>query len=274
MKRLMILILVLVLCLSGCKKQETDISGLEETPEGVDWRVWDTYISATLTLGETSTEVLLGLDPIHLVIYYDQEEQKEMTSITIIEPLADLEYSRTHLRVSDQNADGYDDICIPNMLASGDRVMNWWVWDTQEECYRYSQIYSEEQEEIEGDITWMEGKHFIPGSMDMPNGYQELLILVEDDQIKVYLNEREEIFWGAAQLPQTLTQEAQDYLAVCAYWDCWDVNGDEYGDLQLPYRWEEDADGALCQYNYCWTWDPENNLYVFDAETSAQPVIW
>lgn len=273
MKRVLIFILILALCLCGCKKNETDISGLEETPEGVDWRVWDTYISATLNLGEEPVEVLMGLDAIHLVIYYDQAEQKELTSITIIEPLSDLEYSRTHLRVSDQNEDGYDDICIPDMLPSGDRVMNWWLWDAQEERYRYSQSHSEEQEEIGGDIAWMEGKHFIPGSMDMPGGYQDLLILLEGDQILVYLNERDEILWGAAQLPQSLTQEAQDYLLICAYWDLWDVNGDEYGDLQLPYRWEESSDGTIYQYNYCWTWDPENSTYVFDAELSGQPVI-
>ena len=273
MKRFLIFLLIFALCLSGCKKKETDTSGLEETPEGVDWRVWDTYTSASLNMGQETVEVLMGLDPIHLVIYYDQEEQKELTSITIIEPLSDLEYSRNHLRVSDQNEDGYDDICIPDMLPSGDRVMNWWLWDTEEECYRYSTVYSEEQEEIEGDITWMEGKHFIPGCMDIPDGYQELLLLVEEDQIKVYLNEREEILWGTAQLPQSLSQDAQDYLMDCAYWDLWDVNGDEYGDLQLPYRWEEASDGAFYQYNYCWTWDPENLTYVFDTELSGQPVI-
>lgn len=274
MKRFLIILLVLSLCLCGCKKKETDISGLEETPDGVDWRLWDTYVSATLTMGEESVEVLMGLDAIYLVVYYDQEEQKEMTRITIRDPLSDLEYSRGHLRISDQNGDGYDDICIPDMLDSGDRVMNWWLWDTQEECYRHSQEYSEAEEEIGGDIAWMDGRNFIPGSMDTPNGPQELLILVEEDQILVYLNDREEILWGTAQLTQPLSQETRDYLLFCTYWDCWDVNGDEYGDLQLPYRWEEDADGALCQYNYCWTWDPENYLYVFDAETSAQPVIW
>lgn len=274
MKRVLIVILILALCLCGCKKKQTDISGLEETPEGVDWRVWDTYVSGTLTMGGESFEVLMGLDAIHLVIYYDQEEQKEMAKLTILEPLSDLEYSRNHLQIGDQNQDGYDDICIPDMLPSGDRVMNWWLWDAQEGRYDYSEEESESQEEIGGDITWMEGRHFIPGSMDTPLGPQELQILVEETQILVYLNEREEILWGTAQLPQPLSQEVKDYLLFYSYWDCWDVNGDEYGDLQVPYRWEEDADGALCQYNYCWTWDPENNTYVFDAETSGQPVIW
>ena len=273
MKRLAVILLALCLCLTGCKKKPVDISGLEQAPEGVDWRLWDTYTSATLTMGEESIAVLMGLDAIHLVVFYDQDEQKELTTITIIDPLSDVEYSRGHLRILDQNQDGYDDICIPDMLDSGDRVMNWWLWDTEAKRYRYSQEYSQTQEEIGGDISWMEGKNFVNGVMDIPGGSQDLLILVEENQILVYLDDRDEVLWGTAQIPQSLSAEDRAHMRLCTFWECWDVNGDEWGDLQMPYRWEESGEGSICQYNYVWLWDSENGIYTFDAAASSQPVI-
>jgi len=273
MKRFLILLLIVALCFSGCKKKSADISGQETTPDGVDWRVWDTYTSATLTMGEETVQVLMGLDAIHLVIYYDKQEQEELTTITIIEPLSDVTYSQGHLRVADQNQDGYDDICIPDVLENGDRVMNWWLWDPLEERYRYDSESSETEAEIGGDITWMAGRNFVNGSMDTPDGSQDLLILVEDMQILVYLDEREEILWGTAQIPQNMEGLTQEDLQQWAYWECWDLNGDEWGDLQIPYRWEEVGDGTIYQYNYCWMWDPESEIYTFDADASRQPVF-
>ena len=275
MKRFLILLLILPLILCGCKKksQSTDISGLETTPEGVDWRVWDTYTPATLQMGQESVNVLLGLDAIHLVIYYDREIQEEFGKITIIEPLSDVQYSMEHLRILDQNQDGYDDICIPDMLTSGDRVMNWWVWDAGEKRYRYSPEDSQTQEEIGGDISWQLEKDFAFGTMDTPDGPQGLLLLVEDQQISVYLDAREETLWGTAQIPDPLSQEAKSYLAFYTYWECQDMDGDGWGDLQLPYRWVEAEDGTVYQYNYYWLWNPEEGIYSLDAAASAQPVI-
>lgn len=275
MKRFLILLLALTLCLSGCKKQPkpVDISGIEEAPEGVDWRLWDRYTPATLVLGQETAQVLLGLDEIHLVIYYDQEEQTELTHITIIEPLSDVEYSKTHLRILDQNQDGYDDICIPDMLSNGDRVMNWWVWDAEEQRYRYASEYSQTQEEIGGDISWQSEKSFSYGTMDTPEGPQDLLILVEGQQITVYLDAREEQIWGKAQIPDSLSQEALDHLQFYTFWECWDLDGDGWGDLQLPYRWAEAADGTVYQYNYYWLWNPEMGTYLLDSASSSQPAI-
>ena len=274
MKRFLILLLIFSLTLCGCKKQTaTDISGLETTPEGVDWRVWDTYTPVTLTMGQESVDVLMGLDAIHLVIYYDREVQEELGKITILEPLSDVQYSMEHLRILDQNQDGYDDICIPDMLTSGDRVMNWWLWDPDGNRYQYSTEYSQTQEEIGGDISWQLDKDFAFGMMDTPDGPQDLLILVEEQQITIYLDTREETVFGTAQIPDPLSPEAKANLAFYTYWECRDLDGDGWGDLQLPYRWVEAEDGTVCQYNYCWLWDPQTGTYSLDPVTSSQPAI-
>lgn len=272
MKKCLILLLIMALCLSGCKKQPTDIPGGEEVPEGIDWKVWDIYTPATLHMSEETVEVLIGLDAIHLAVYYDRDEQELLGSLTILEPLSDVEYSRERLRILDQNGDGYDDICIPDMLPDGDRTLNWWLWDAQEETYRYAPEYSQLQQQIGEDISWMAGKDFIGGTMDTPDGPQDLLILIEDQVIHVYLDARQEQLWGIAQIPEPLSGEAQEHLEVYTYWECWDRNGDGWGDLQMPCRWEEAADGSVYQYGYCWFWNPETETYVYDAAASAEPM--
>ncbi len=274
MKRFFVLLLAVCLLFSGCRKKKPgDIPGAETVPEGIEWQMWENYAPASLVMAEETVDVLIGLDAIHAAIYYDKEEQELMASITILEPLSDVDYSREHLRILDQNQDGYDDICIPDMLDSGDRVMNWWLWDAQEERYRYSPEESQTQQEIGGDITWQEGMEFLYGTMDTPDGPQDLLILVEGQQITLYLDSREEQIWGTAQIPVALSQEAQDNLQFYTFWECWDMDGDGWGDLQLPYRWEEGSDGSVYQYNHCWFWDPETGTYLYDSVLSSQPVI-
>ena len=269
MKRFLIFVLILSLCLTGCKKKQTDIPGSSEVPEGIDWKLWEEYTPATLFLGEEMVDVLITMDEIHLAIYYDREEQELLGSITIFTPLSDVDYSRERLRILDQNQDGYDDICIPDILPSGDRELNWWLWDPQEQAYRYAPEYGQHQEDIGGDISWMEGKNFIHGTMDTPNGPQDLLIQVEGQQISVYLDQREECLWGIARIPNSLSAEAREHLAIYTYWECQDLNGDGWGDLQLPYRWEETADGSVNQYCYCWYWNPDSESYLYDPAASG-----
>lgn len=273
MKRFLIFLLILCLCLTGCKKKQTDIPGGEEVPEGIDWKMWEQYTPATLTLGEETVDVLITMDAIHLAIYYDQDEQELLGSITIFTPLTDVEYSQNHLRILDQNLDGYDDICVPDMLPDGDRTMDWWLWDPQEETYCYAPEYSQHQEDIAADISWMEDKDFINATMDTPDGPQDLLVLVEGQELLVYLDTREERLWGSAQIPEPLSAEALEHLEIYTYWECRDVNGDGWGDLQLPCRWEEADDGSVYQYGHCWTWNPAANTYIYDRQTSSQPMI-
>ena len=54
MRRFLILLLILALCLTGCGKRKpaADLPGSESVPEGVDWKVWDTYTPATLLMGD------------------------------------------------------------------------------------------------------------------------------------------------------------------------------------------------------------------------------
>lgn len=273
MKRFLIFLLILALCLSGCRKEQTDLPGGSEAPEGIDWKLWEEYTPATLFLGEEMMDVLITMDAIHLAIYYDKEEQELLGSITIPTPLSDTDYSRDHLRILDQNNDGYDDICIPDMLPNGDRTMNWWLWDPVEKAYGYAPEYAQHQEDIGGDITWMEGKDFINGTMDTPDGPQDLLILVEGQEVLVYLDDREEHLWGTAQIPEPLSAEALEHLDIYTYWECRDLNGDGWGDLQMPYRWEEAADGSVCQYCHCWQWDPDTGSYTYDLVASRLPSI-
>ena len=59
MKRLLILLLAVVLCLSGCKENaQSDLPGVETVPEGIDWKLWEQYVPATLTLGQEQVDVL------------------------------------------------------------------------------------------------------------------------------------------------------------------------------------------------------------------------
>lgn len=273
MKRFLIFVLVLALCLGGCKKKQTDIPGGSEVPEDVDWKLWEQYTPATLTLGEETVDVLIAIDPIHLAVYYDRDEQELLGSITIFTPLSDVEYSRDHLRILDQNGDGFDDICIPDMLQNGDREMNWWLWETKEKKFCFAPEYTDYQQNISADVSWMEGESFINATMDTPDGPQDLLVLVEDQTVFVYLDKREQQLWGSAVIPEPLSDEALEHLDIYTYWDCRDLNGDGWGDLQLPCRWETGEDGSLYQYCHCWLWDPGEESYRYDARISAQPVI-
>ena len=267
MKRFLAFILILALCLAGCQKKRTDLPGGDEVPEGIDWKLWEQYTPATLVLGEETVAVLLSIDTIHLAIYYDQDEQELMGSLTIPTPLSDLDYSLQRMRIEDKNQDGYDDICIPDMLESGDRTIHWWVWNPAEETYRYAPEYNEDQSHISADVSWKNEKGYCQGSMDTPKGLQNLLVLVEGQEISVYLDTREERLWGTAHIPEPLT------LPAPAYWSCRDLNGDGWGDLRLPYRWETAEDGSMYQYSYCWYWDNNEKVFVYDAESSAKPVI-
>lgn len=267
MKRCLLFLLILTLCLTGCQKKHTDLPGGEEVPEGIDWKLWEQYTPATLTMGEETLDVLIAMDTIHMAIYYDQPEQELMGSLTILTPLSDLEYSRLRMQIEDKNGDGYDDICIPDMLPSGDRTIGWWLWDPNEETYVYAPEYCENQTHIGADVSWKEGKDFYFGNMDTPTGPQDLLIRVEGQTISVYLDTREERLWGTAQIPEPLT------LPLPAYWECRDMNGDGWGDLRLPFRWETAEDGSVFQYSYCWHWDNEEKTFIYDADASAKPVI-
>ena len=273
MKRYLILLVAVALCLGGCKKEQSDLPGSETVPEGVDWQLWEQYVPATLQLGEEAVDVLIAMDPIHLSIYYDRQEQELMDAVTIYVPLSDVDYSRERLRILDKNQDGYDDICVPDMLDNGDRTLNWWVWDPAEMSYYYAPDFEQYQEDISADISWQAEKSFIRASMDTPKGPQDLLILVEEPDILVYLDTREEQLWGSAQMPEPLSAEAKVHLQLYTYWECVDLNGDGWGDLQMPCRWEEGADGSVFQYDWCFLWDHENKTYVYDPQRSANPVM-
>lgn len=274
MKRLLILLLAVALCLGGCKKkQQSDLPGAEPVPEGIDWKLWEQYIPATLNLGEEQVDVLIALDAIHLAVYYDREEQELLSSLTIFDPLSDVDYSRERLRILDENMDGYDDIGIPDMLENGDRTVNWWLWDPGEKTFVFAPELGQYQQNIGADISWQTGKSFISASMDTPDGPLDLLVLVEGQEILVYLDEREEKLFGTAQIPEPLSAEAQEHLSIYTYWDCVDLNGDGWGDLQLPCRWEEGSDGSVYQYAWCFLWNPGERTYVYDPQMSAEPVM-
>lgn len=274
MKRMLILLLVLCLCLCGCKKenQRTDIPGGETAPEGVDWRNWEQYAPYTIAMGEETVNVLVGMDEIHLAVYYDQEEQELLGSITILTPLSDVDYSKMRLRIMDVNGDGYDDVSIPDMLSNGDRTIDCWVWDPTAEGYLYAPEYSKVQSDIGADISWREGKNLVSGTRDTPDGGEGLLVWLEEQTLHIYLDKREETLLDQVKIPEPLSPEALSEARFHSFWECRDMNGDGWGDLQLPYRWEETENG-VCAYAYCWLWDSESGHFVLDKELSSNPMM-
>lgn len=274
MKRFLILLLAIVLCLCGCKKeqQSTDISGAETVPEGVDWKTWEQYVPATMQMGEEAVDVLIGLDAIHLAVYYDQDEQELLGSITILTPLTDVEYSKSRLRIMDMNGDGYDDISIPDMLPDGDRIIDSWMWLPGEQTYLYAPEYSEVQSDIGADTSWQQGKHLISGVRDTPDGGQDLLFWVDGQTVHIYEDTRDEHLVAQVQIPEPLSETAREELLARSFWECTDRNGDGWGDLQLSYRWEETETGVFV-YAYCWLWDVSAGTYVYDLRLSAEPLI-
>lgn len=267
MKRFVLCLLILALCLTGCRKKRTDLPGSDEVPEGIDWKLWEQYTPATLVLGEETVDVLIAMDAVHLAIYYDRTEQELMGSLTIPTPLSDQNYSRERMQVKDKNSDGFDDLCVPDMLHNGDRIINWWLWDPKEEKYVYAPELCENQTSIGADISWRDGKDFSFGVLDTPKGPKDLLVQVKGQEIYLYLDTREEQLWSQVRIPEPLT------VAPPAYWECRDMNGDGWGDLRLPYRWETAEDGSVSQYSYCWHWDNGEKAFVYDAKASEEPVI-
>ena len=273
MKRLLILLLVFALCLCGCKKEPSVIlPGGEEAPEGVDWKAWEQYIPYTMTMGEETVDVLIGLDAIHLAVYYDKEEQELMGSLTIMTPLSAVEYSKSRLRVMDVDGDGYDDISVPDMLPGGDRTIDCWLWVPEEQTYLYAPEYSQVQSDIAADISWKQGKHLISGVRDTPEGGQNLLLWVDGQTISIYEDKREETLITQVQIPEPLSEIAREEVLARSYWECTDRNGDGWGDLQLPYRWEETENG-LFVYAHCWLWDAGTNQFSYNNALSSEPII-
>ena len=273
MKRCIILLLIFVLCLSGCKKEQTHLPEASEIPEGVDWRVWEACIPATLNMGQEQVDVLYTMDEIYLTIYYDRPEQELLDRITILTPLTDLQYSMDHLRILDMDGDGYDDIRIADMLQNGDRTIDCWLWDPQSKSYLYAPEYSQVQSQIGADTSWMEGKNLDSGVWETPDGTEDLLVWMDGQTIWVYLDQREEQLVGQAQIPELLSEEAQEYVQMGLFWDCMDLNGDGWGDLQLPYRWAESEDGMLYQYAYCWMWNESAQTFDLDVLQSDMPMM-
>lgn len=273
MKRLIIFLLILTLCLSGCRKEPADIPGAEAVPEGVDWQLWETYVPVTLTMGEEQVDVLIGLDSIHLAVYYDQPEQELLGAFTILTPLSDVDYSLEHLRVLDVDADGFDDIGVLDMQENGDRTLEYWLWDADSKAYLYAPEYAQTHTGVGADISWQNQKQFISCTMAVPEDAQDVLILVEEPYVYVYLDQREQVLWGTAKLPEPLTQRAKEHLAQYTYLESWDADGDGWGDLQLPYWWKTLEDGSVSLYNYCWLWDPETGTYRYDPALSVVPTI-
>jgi len=274
MKRFLVLILILALCLAGCgkKKQPIDIPGGSAPPEGVEWKNWEQYTPHTMTMGEEKLDVLIALDAIHLAVYYDREEQELLGSLTILTPLSDVDYSRQRLRIVDLNGDGYDDISVPDLLTNGDRIIDSWLWEPTEKTYLYAPEYSQVQTDISADISWREGKHLVEGVRDAPEGNQDLLFWVDGQTINIYLDTREEQLLTQVQIPQPLSEAARTELNGRSFWDLRDMNADGWGDLQLPYRWEETENG-VCAYAYCWLWQESTGTYKLDQERSNTPIV-
>ena len=274
MKRFLILLLAVALCLCGCKKEQqpTDISGAETIPEGVDWKAWEQYVPATMQMGGEAVDVLIGLDEVRLVVYYDKDEQEQLGSIAILTPLTDVEYSKSRLRIMDMNGDGYDDISIPDMLPDGDRIIDCWVWLPEEQTFLYAPEYSQVQSDIGADTSWQQGKQLISGVRDTPEGGQDLLFWVDGQTVRIYEDTRDEHLITQVQIPEPLSEAAQGELLARSFWECTDRNGDGWGDLQLTYRWEE-TDTGVFVYAYCWLWDASADAYVYDPRLSAEPLI-
>ena len=273
MKRFLILVLILAVCLAGCKdKRPADVPGGQEAPEGVNWQVWEQYIPATLHMGPESVDVLIALDEIHLAVYYDREEQELLGTITILTPLSDVDYTKERLRVMDVDGDGYDDISIPDMLPNGDRILDCWLWSVDAGAYLYSPEYSTVQLDIGADISWRDGKKLVNGVRDTPDGGEDLLVWIDGQDIYLYADKREEQLIAQLRFPKPLSENASGEVAFRTYWDFRDMNGDGWGDIQIPYRWEE-TDGGVVAYAYCWFWDPAAGNYQLDAFRSNEPVI-
>lgn len=275
MKRIFILLLILALCLSGCKKDKeppADIPGGETAPEGVSWKTWEQYVPYTLTMGEEKVDVLVGLDKIHLAVYYDKDEQELLGSITILTPLSDVDYSKMRLRIMDVNGDGYDDISVPDMLPDGDRIIDCWVWDPALEDYLYAPEYSKRQEDIGADISWQKGKNLQSGVRDTPSGGEGVLFWLDGQTVHIYLDQREETLLAQVQIPEPLSSDARFEALARSFWELRDMNGDGWGDLQLPYRWE-DTENGFCAYAYCWLWDAESQSFTLDTDRSGKPMI-
>ena len=257
--------------MNGGEPDGTDKDG-EEAPEGVDWKAWEQYIPYTMTMGEETVDVLIGLDAIHLAVYYDKEEQELMGSLTIMNPLSDVAYSKSRLRIMDVDGDGYDDISVPDMLSNGDRTIDCWLWLPAEQTYLYAPEYSQVQSDIAADVSWQYGKHLISGVRDTPEGSQNLLFWVDGQTINIYEDKREETLITQVQIPKPLSEAAQGEVLAKSYWECADHNGDGWGDLHLPYRWEETENG-LFLYAYYWLWDPTTDNFVYNVALSSDPVI-
>lgn len=125
MKKLFVLVIALLLCLTAC-------GGSSDTA-GDDWRTSGIVVAdGTITHGGESVDVLVTISDTSAAFYRDTAEHVLFDSVLFPESIPDAKQAFESISFDDINGDGESDVVARFKFNDGDGEKLVWIWDPAE----------------------------------------------------------------------------------------------------------------------------------------------
>lgn len=135
MKKLFVLVIALLLCLSAC-------GGADDDTAGDDWRTSGIVVAnGTITHDGESVDVLVTVSDTSAAFYRDTAEQVLFDSVLFPESIPDAKQAFESISFDDIDGDGESDVVVRFEHAVGDTTELVWIWDPAER-YMFSKELS------------------------------------------------------------------------------------------------------------------------------------
>lgn len=135
MKKLFVLVIALLLCLSAC-------GGSDDDTAGDDWRTSGIVVAnGTITHDGESVDVLVTVSDTSAAFYRDTAEQVLFDSVLFPESIPDSKQAFESISFDDIDGDGESDVVVRFEHEIGDTTELVWIWDPAER-YMFSKELS------------------------------------------------------------------------------------------------------------------------------------
>lgn len=135
MKKLFVLVIALLLCLSAC-------GGSDDDTAGDDWRTTGIVVAnGTITHDGESVDVLVTVSDTSAAFYRDTAEQVLFDSVLFPESIPDAKQAFESISFDDIDGDGESDVVVRFEHEIGDTTELVWIWDPAER-YMFSKELS------------------------------------------------------------------------------------------------------------------------------------
>ena len=130
----MLLLTMTTVGIAGCKTAEI------EEEDGTDWRTYRAYIYLDWNTPEGQTELLAAAyesDGV-IILAPNQEAYSPFPDCPLKDGIHDLDTVEDSLQMTDINQDGYDDLCV-NDIIDGETVNEVFLYDPNSQAFLYSE---------------------------------------------------------------------------------------------------------------------------------------